>query len=234
MSETADLLTLRSELKRKLADGTYDPLAERVVKRVRRIFPRLLHGDIAPFVFLVFVNTSISYLLNLYDSVANFREWLFPAFSAFVLFWFAIFTCLRFQRHLYRVLSGYVIDAMTQPQDIQDLSRWLKRFSNSAVTLFFTFLFLAAIMPYQYPLQVAAHGAMGITTTISLSSGFVLLCLMEYQLITIMALIALLSRYCMELYEVDPNMSPATRNLSRVIRDYVYLLTRLACSIWHT
>lgn len=225
MSNQSELLKLRAELKRKLADGTYDPLPERLVKRVRRIFPRPLQGDVAAFFFLVFANTSISYLLNLYDSVANFREWLFPAFSAFFLFWFAIFTCLRFQRHLYLVLSDYVIDAMTQSKDIQNLDSWLKRFNNGAITALFTMSFLAAIMPYQYPVQVAAHGAMGVTTVISLCSGFVLLCLMEYQLITIMALIMLLSRYYMDLYEIDPNMSPATLNLSRVIRDYVYLLS---------
>jgi hypothetical protein len=228
MSDQTNLLALRAELKHKLADGTYDPLAERLVKRVRRFFPSSLQGDVAPFLFLVFVNTSISYLLNLSDSVANFREWLFPAFSAFVLFWFAIFTCLRFQRHLYRVLSGYVIDAMTQPKDIKNLGGWIKRFNNGAITLSFTLIFLAAIMPYQYPLQVAAHGAMGVTTIISLCSGYFLLCLMEYQLVTIMALIVLLSRYYMDLYEVDPNMSPAILNLSRVIRDYVYLLS--ACT----
>ncbi len=225
MSDQSELLALRAELKRKLADGTYDPLTERVVKWVQRIFPRLPKGDVAPFFILVFANTSISYLLNLSDSVAAFREWLFPAFSSFVLFWFALFVCLRFQRHLYLVLSKYMIDAMTQPKDIQHLSLWLKRFNNGAVTLVFTLLLLAAIAPYQYPLQVSVHGAMAFRTTISLFSGFFLLCLMEYQVLTIMALILILSRYRIDLYEIDPNMSPSILHFSRSIRDYVYILS---------
>lgn len=225
MSYDFESPALRAELKLKLADGTFDPLAERVVKWLRRIFPRLPRGDFAPLSILIIVNTSVSYLLNLSDGIAAFREWLFPAPVSFALFWFAVYLCLRFQRHLYLVLSKYVIDAMTRREDLQDLGMWLKRLSSPAVTMVFTLLFLALIMPYQYPLQVAAHGAMGTRTTISLLSGYFLLCLMEYHLVTFMAFPLILSRYHIDLYEVDPNMSPSILHLSRVIRDYVYMLS---------
>jgi hypothetical protein len=80
-------------------------------------------------------------------------------------------------------------------------------------------------MPYHYPLQIFIHGAMGVRTTISLFSGYFLMCMAEYLLITLMLLPLLLSRYHIDLYEVDPKMSPSIRFLSTVSRDSAYILS---------
>jgi hypothetical protein len=225
MPKTADLLTLRAELKRKLADGTYDPLATRISKWLHRIFPRLPKGDAAPFLILITVHVLTSYILDYSDGVEVFRAWIALAFLTIFFFWFGIFLVSHLHLNLYRILSDYVIDSITQPQDVLDLGRWLGKFSSTAWTLFFSCVILAIIMPYQYPLQVSIHGAMGLRTTIALFSGYFLMCMDEYFLFTLMLLPLILSRYHIDLYEVDPKMSPSLRYLSTVSRDSAYVLS---------
>lgn len=225
MSKRANLHILRAELKRKLADGTYDPLAERISKWLHRFFPRLPKGDLSAFVIVTIVHVLAAYLLDALDGVEVFRAWIVLAFLTIFFFWFGIFLVTRLHLMLYRILSEYVVDSMTQPQDILDLGRWLGRFSSTAWTLFFSFVFLAIIMPYHYPLQLSIHGAMGARTTLSLFSGYFLMCVAEYLLITLMLLPLILSRYHVDLYEVDPKMSPSIRYLSTVSRDSAYILS---------
>jgi hypothetical protein len=225
MPEHADLLALRAELKRKLADGTYDPLAIRISKRLHRIFPRLPEGDVAPFLILTTVHVLAAYLLDYSDGVEIFRAWVLLAFLTIFFFWFGIFLIARLHLMLYRILSEYVINSMTQPLDILNLGLWLGRFNGTAWTLFFSCVIMAIIMPYHYPLQISIHGAMGVTTTIALFSGYFLMCMGEYLLITLMLFPLILSRYHVDLYEVDPKMSPSIRYLSTVSRDSAYILS---------
>lgn len=225
MPDQADLLALRAELKHNIANGKYDPLAERISKRLNRIFPRLPRGDVSSFLVLTFAHVLAAYLLDFSDGYEVFRAWILLAFLAIFFFWFGIFLFTRLHLMLYRILSDYVVDSMTQPQDILDLGRWLGRFNSTWWTLFFSCVFLAVIMPYQYPLQISIHGAMGARTTIALFSGYFLMCVAEYLLITLMLLPLILSRYHIDLYEVDPKMSPSIRFLSTVSRDSAYILS---------
>jgi hypothetical protein len=225
MSKQTDLLTLRAELKRKLADGTYDPLAERISKWLHRILPRLPKGDLSAFLILTTVHVLAAYLLDFSDGVQVFREWVLLAFLTIFFFWVGIFLLTRLHLMLYRILSEYVINSMTQPKDILDLGRWLGRFNSTTWTLFFSCVYLAIIMPYHYPLQISIHGVMGARTTLSLFSGYFLMCVDEYLLITLMLLPLILSRYHIDLYEVDPKMSPSIRYLSTVSRDSAYIFS---------
>jgi hypothetical protein len=225
MSQQAELIALRTELKLNIAGGKYDPLAERISKWVHRIFPRLPKNDLSAFLVLTFVHVLAAYLLDFSDGADVLREWVVLAFLTIFFFWFGIFLVTRMHLMLYRILSEYVIDSMTQPQDILDLRRWLGRFNSTAWTLFFSCIILGVIMPYHYPLQISLHGAMGARTTISLFSGYFLMCMGEYLLITLMLLPLILSRYHIDLYEVDPKISPSVRHVSEVIRNSAYFLS---------
>ena len=225
MSVQTNLSTLRAELKQRLANGEYDPLAERFSKWLHRTIPRLPKNTLSAYLVLSSIHLVAVYLLNYSDGVEVFKEWLLLAFLTIFFFWFSIFLVTRLHLMLYRILFDYVIDSMSQPKDILDLDRWLRRFNSTAWTLFFSLVFLAVIMPYHYPMQILIHGMMGFSTTLSLFSGYFLMCTAEYLLITLMLFPLILSRYHIDLYEVDPKMSPSIRYLSTVIRDSAYILS---------
>ncbi|MBK7450307.1 MAG: hypothetical protein IPJ47_13155 [Anaerolineales bacterium] len=80
MSVQTNLSTLRAELKQRLANGEYDPLAERLSKWLHRTIPRLPKNTLSAYLVLSSIHLVAVYLLNYSDGVEVFKEWLLLAF----------------------------------------------------------------------------------------------------------------------------------------------------------
>lgn len=224
MSRQPDLSTLRAELKLKLADGTYDPMMERIIKLARRMF-RLPQNDLAPFLVLTAAYLCIVSLLFSLDGGKFLKE------RILVLIPGAFFVCLgvilyaRLFRQLYRALSGYVINSMTQPADFGNLSRWLSLFSNPLLTLVLVVASLPLMTSYVAAGLAASYGHFGASGLAGLAVGSFIMIIILHHVWTLMFFPVILSQYHIDLYELDPGSSPSIREISLVIRDSAYSLS---------
>lgn len=225
MPDQPDLPALRAGLKRKLADGTYDPMAERIIKWAQRRFPRLPQGDLAPFLILCLGHFALACLLYLFDGVGAFKERIVMAFLYSIILWWGNILYARLYRHLYRVLSGYVVDSLFQPQDLQNLSRWLSIFSNTKLTLLFLVIYIPPITFYLENLFLVTYGRPGFGGLLADISAQTVNGVILHHLLFLMLFPLILSRYQIDLYELDPGASPPIRQLSSVIRDSSYQLS---------
>lgn len=225
MSGQNELSILRAELKRKLANGTYDPLAERMVQLPSRLFPRLIKSELASLLTLSLGHFLFSSLVYLFDDVAILRDWILIILVASFLFWGGVFLYANLYHQLYRVLSDYVIDALRQPADIRHLERWLAEISSVKWAALFMFVLLFYLFDYQLPFISAIHGSFTISATIVSASGYLPNTIIMDQLIFLMLFPLILSRYQIDLYELDPGASPSISHLSTVIRNSSYSLS---------
>jgi hypothetical protein len=216
---------LRAELKRKLVDGSYDPFAERIIKWVRRIFPRLPQGDIAPFLVLNGIYSLSVSLLFLLDGGKHVRERIFVTIPSSILVLSGIFLYARLYRQLYRVLSEQVIDALTQPQDIQHLSYWLSTFGNTYLPLIFLLVFGSYLVFYMAHSISPTYGEFGISGLAGMVFGNFVMALVLHHVFFLMLFPLILSRYHIDLYELDPISSPSIWEISLVIRNSVYVIS---------
>jgi hypothetical protein len=225
MTDQPELSILRAELKRKLVDGTYLPLSERVVRLPYRIFPRFPKGNFAAFLFWSTLHFLLADLLYLLDGVEAFRDWILISFIASILFWWGVFLYASLYRQLYNVLSEHVVDALSQPEDILNLSRWLAGSSDIKWALVFLAGFMFFLFGYQFPYISSIHGSAGIGIILSTISAYLPSTIVEHQLITLMLFPLILSRCHIDLYELDPGNSPSISHLSQVIRNSTYSLS---------
>lgn len=225
MSKQPHLTALRAELKRKLEDGSYDPFAERIIKWVRRVFPRLPQGDIAPFFVLTAIYFLLVSFLFLLDGGKFVRERILVSIPSSILVLLGIFLYARLYRQLYRALSGQVIDALSQPQDIQGLSRWLSIFGNIYLTLIFLIVFGLYLVFYMARSISPTFGEFGISGLIGMTFGNFVMALVLHHVFFLMSFPLILSRYQIDLYELDPISSPSVREMSLVIRNSVYIIS---------
>ena len=228
MSIRPEIAVIRADFKRKLADGTYDPLAERIIKRVRKLFPYPINGDAPLFLVLSLGHFLISCLFFLWDGADVLKRWEATSFLYALLLWAGIFLYARLYRQLYRVVSEHVVDALTQTGDVHDLERLLAVFSNTPVTLLCVFLYAFFIITYVNPLIEPVYGIYktgGLIASFSahLASGIIM-----HHLLFLMLFPLILSRYHIDLYELDPRASPSIRHLSFVVRDSSYQLSLYA------
>jgi hypothetical protein len=228
MSEQSDLFALRKELKRKLADGTYDPLSERMAQLPSRLFPRLLKSELASLMVISLGHSLFCCLLYLLDGVDVLRDWALLSLVSSFLFWWGVFLYANLYHQLYRVLSEYVIDALQQPDDIRSLERWLAEMSSVKWALFVLAGLLVYFFGYQLPFVSAIHGSFKIGVTIAAVSAYLPNTIIMHQLIALMLFPLILSRYHVDLYELDPGASPSIRYLSLVIRNSSYSLSLYA------
>ena len=224
MADQSNLFFLRAELKRKLADGTYMPLSERLVQFPRRI-PRLPKSNLAAFLFWCIGHFLLVSLLYLFDGVDVWREWALISVLTSILFWWGVFLYASLYRQLYRVLSDYVIDSLPQPEDIQHLSRWLAEFSSVKWHLLVMASLLFYLFDYQLPFISAIHGSFEIGATIAAVSAYLPSTIVQHHLVFLMLFPLILSRYHIDLYELDPAASPSISHLSTIIRNSAYSLS---------
>lgn len=220
-----ELSALRAELKRKLADGTYDPMAERVIKWTRRIFPRLPQNDLVPFLILNAVYIPQASLLFLLEGGQFARARILMAIPCSFFICLGVMLYARLYRQLYRALSEYVIDAMPQPGDVRTLSRWLSISNNVPLNLLFTLSFLFYMAPYMGSGLSAAYGEFGACGLGALVFGSFIMAIILHHVWFLMLFPLILSRYYIDLYEIDPSASPSIREISTVIRNSAYILS---------
>jgi hypothetical protein len=228
MSKTNELISLRRELKQKLASGEYDILAERIFKWVHQIFPRLPKGDATPILALGTVHFVFSLLLSLMNGVDALNAWLPFGASAAIIFYTGLALYARLFRQLHRVLHEDVLDAFTRPDDIRDLARWLERFSSMYGVLLVLLIYVPPTTFYLQPILASAHGLKGIFGLINALSGHVVMGVVVHHLMTLTFFPLILSRYHIDLYELDPGVSPSIREIAFVIRNSAYILSLYA------
>jgi hypothetical protein len=228
MSDSSNLPALRAELKRKLADGTYDPPSERMAQLPSRLFPRLLKSEFASLLVLSLGHFLLCCLLYLFDGLDVLRDWALISIVSSFLFWWGVLLYAGLYHQLYRVLSGYVIDALRQPEDIRNLERWLAEIGSVKWALLLLSGLLVYFFGYQLPFVSAIHGSFKIGVTIAAISAYLPNTIIMDQLIALMLFPLILSRYHIDLYELDPGASPSIRHLSLVIRNSSYSLSLYA------
>jgi hypothetical protein len=222
MPKQTELSALRAELKHKLANGTYDPLAERIIKWTRRIFPRLPEGDLAPFLLLILGHFLLLCLFYSWDGVDVLKKWAGLALLGATIFWSGLFMYASLYRQFYRVLSEYVVGALTQSQDLQSLRRWLAFFSHMPLTLFLAACFTVGEASYLIQSLSGVHGefgmgGLGATISLVLPSGIAM-----FHLLSLTFFPLILSAYYFDLYEFAPSESPSIQHLSVFIRNSLY------------
>ena len=225
MPDQSELFALREDLKRKLSDGTYDPLAERVVKWAGRIFPRLPKGAPASYLASSFAHILLSIFLNLFDGAQALRGRLSMIIAVAFMVWIGPFLYARLYRQLYRALSGYVVDALPQARDIRNLSRALALFSNPFLSALFVTGYALAVTSYIVSLLEVNYGAFSAASTLMVASAHWILGVILYHVLFLMLFPLILSRYDVDLYELDPGASPSIRHLSVVIRNSSYQIS---------
>jgi hypothetical protein len=228
MSKVNDLPNLRTDLKRKIDSGEYDVLVERIFKGVHRLFPRLPQGDITPFALLALTHLVICVLVSLIEGLEVFKTWLPMQISGSLIFYTGLLLYARLFRQLYRVLHEYVIAALARPEDVRNLARWLKLFSNVYGALLVAILLGALNTHYLQPIFATEHGLRGTGSLIIIFSSQIVVCLVLHHLIALMFFPLVLSRYQFNLYELDPGASPSIRQIANVIRDSTYILSLYA------
>jgi hypothetical protein len=224
MTDQSNLPTLRAELKSKLANGAYMPLSERLVQFPQRI-PHFPKSNLAAFLFWSMGHFLLCCLLYLFDGVDVLGDWYPISFLASILFWWGVFLYASLYRQLYRVLSDYVIDSLPQPEDIRNLSRWLAEFSSVKWLLPVMASLLFYLFDYQLPYVSAIHGSFKISVTIATVSAYLPSAIVQHHLLFLMLFPLILSRYYIDLYELDPSASPSVSHLSAVIRNSAYSLS---------
>lgn len=228
MSKTSELSILRRELKQKLASGEYDVLAERIFKWVHRTFPRLPQGDMTPVLVLGCAHFIFSLLLCLINGVETFKAWLPFGASAAVIFYTGLALYARLFRQLYQILYKDVVDAFTRPDDIRDLARWLERFSSWGWILIAIIVYVPPVTIYLQPILASTHGLSGLAGWINSLSGHLVMAIVVHHLLAMMCFPLILSRYHIDLYELDPGASPSIREIAAVIRNSTYILSLYA------
>jgi hypothetical protein len=82
--------------------------------------------------------------------------------------------------------------------------------------------------PYLLSNLSATHGPLGIGALAAQVSGLLATSTVMYHLLVLMSFPLVLSRYQIDLYELDPGASPVIRQLSTVIRNSAYQLSLYA------
>ena len=224
MSHQPDLSTLRAELKLKLADGTYDPMMERIINLTRRMF-RLPQNDLAPFLVLAAAYFCMVSLLFSLDDGKFLKERILVAIPGAFFVSLGVILYARLFRQFYRVLSGYVIDSMTQPADLKNLNRWLSLFSSPSLTLVLAVASLPLMTSYVAAGLSASYGDFGASGLAGLAVGGFIMIIILHHVWTLMFFPVILSQYHIDLFELDPGSSPSIREISLVIRDSAYSLS---------
>lgn len=219
MPSSTDLSALRADLKRKLTDGTYASLSERLSMIPRRIFPGFIKSNLSAFLFWSLLHFLCSNLLYFLDGIEAWKDWAVITLISSFLFWWGVFLYADLYRQLYKVLSEYVVDAMPQPGDILKLDGWIKRASDFKWVLVFFIFFMVFLFGYQFPFLTAIHDSPGIGSIIVSMSAYIPLSIVQHQLLALMLFPLVLSRYEIDLYELDPGISPSLYHLSLVIRN---------------
>jgi hypothetical protein len=156
------------------------------------------------------------------------RERILVSLPGSILVLLGIFLYARLYRQLYRALYGHVIDALTQPQDIQGLSRWLSIFGNIYLPLIFLVVFGLYLVFYMARSISPVYGEFGIYGLIGMMFGNFVMALVLHHVFFLMSFPLILSRYQIDLFELDPISSPSVREISLVIRNSVYIISLYA------